>query len=297
MPSAEITIGPALVRRLVQAQHPDLAGPLTFVSNGWDNVIYRLGDDLSVRLPRRSLAVDLIRNEQRWLPQLAARVGVPIPAPVRVGVPDAGYPWPWTITPWFDGRPATDIPVHDRGDIAVDLAQFMLGLHVPAPADAPRNPVRGVPLRTRTAAVRQRLGSGAIPYATELRAVWEELVEAPVWDGPALWLHGDPHPANVLIGRDPVDGRSRLAAVIDFGDVTSGDPATDLAAGWLIFDADARATFRAHIERHGGADPDTWARARGWALNMGTAIAAHSDDHAGMAAIGRHALEQVLLDG
>lgn len=161
----------------------------------------------------------------------------------------------------------------------------MNGLHRPAPPEAPRNPVRGVPLAARDEAVRGRLRS--IPRSAELLALWEKAVALPSWQGPALWLHGDPHPANLLAGADG----GGLAAVLDFGDLTSGDPATDLAAAWLVFEEEAREVFRAHVD----ADETTWERARGWALVMGTALAAHSADHPGMAAIGEHVLGQVLL--
>ncbi|SEH00930.1 Predicted kinase, aminoglycoside phosphotransferase (APT) family [Nonomuraea solani] len=282
-PEAEVDVDEELVDRLIRAQHPDLAGPLTLVANGWDNVVYRLGADLSVRLPRRRLAVDLIVNEHRWLPILAKQVDVALPVPVRIGEPGEGYPWPWTIAPWFDGRTAADVAPPGRAGIAVPLAAFMTDLHRPAPPDAPRNPVRGVPLTARDTVVRQRLRS--IPRSAELLPLWEKLVAVPPWRGPALWLHGDPHPGNLLLDD------AGLVAVLDFGDLTSGDPATDLAAAWLVFDEEAREVFRSQVE----AGEETWQRARGWALAMGTALAAHSADSPGMAAIGDHVLEQVLL--
>jgi aminoglycoside phosphotransferase (APT) family kinase protein len=284
-PSADIEVDQGLVARLVDAQHPDLAGPLRLVTNGWDNAIYRLRDDLYVRLPRRQVAVPLIRNEQRWLPLLAGQVDVPVPVPVRVGVPSAGYPWPWTIGRWHDGLPAADVPPAARAGIAVDLARFLRQLHTPAPADAPHNPVRGVPLAARTPDVRDRLAS--FPGGDRLRELWDRLSATPPFPGPPVWLHGDLHPANILL-----TPARELAAVLDFGDLNGGDPATDLAAGWLVFDPAARATFRAHLPQ---VDPDTWRRARAWALNLGTAIAAHSADNPMMAAIGWHAIEQVLL--
>jgi aminoglycoside phosphotransferase (APT) family kinase protein len=295
-PFADIEIDPELVARLIQTQHPDLAGRLTLVANGWDNAIYRLGDDLCVRLPRRQVAVELILNEQRWLPMFAGRVGVRIPAPVRIGVPSLDFPWPWTIAPWFEGQPAANVSPSERGAIAADLAEFMAELHIPAPSDAPHNPVRGVPLAARTSAVHQRLSSGAIPRADELRETWDRLAAVAPWTGPPLWLHGDPHPANILLRHEPDTNEVRLSAVLDFGDLTGGDPATDLAAAWLVFNADARCTFRAHVDRLTGIDQNTWARARGWALNVGTAIAMNSNDSPHMAAIGRHALDQVLME-
>jgi aminoglycoside phosphotransferase (APT) family kinase protein len=289
-PAAEVEITRDLVHTLIADQHPDLLAPLTLVAEGWDNVLFRLGDDHCIRLPRRLAAAQLIINEQRWLPLIATFVPAPIPAPVREGRPDHGYPWSWSIVPWLDGTPAVDLPLRDRANAAAQLAEFMAALHVPAPLEAPVNPVRGVPLAARDGVVRERL-TGELPRAAELLALWERLMPTPPWTGPRLWLHGDPHSANLLLARD-----GTLAAVIDFGDLTSGDPATDLAAAWLVFDPQARAEFRAHYDSLTGIDDDTWRRAHAWAVVFTTAFSAFSDDNPTMAAIGSHVLEQVLLD-
>jgi aminoglycoside phosphotransferase (APT) family kinase protein len=134
--------------------------------------------------------------------------------------------------------------------------------------------------------------------------LWDAAVALPGWAGPPVWLHGDPHPANILLTGEPTGDRPvGLAAVLDFGDLTGGDPATDLAAAWLVFDAAGRAVFRAAVDAAcgeggaGGVDRDTWGRARGWALCMGSAMAANSDNDPRTGAIGWHAVEQVLLDG
>lgn len=290
-PPAEVAIDTALADRLVREQHPDLAGRLTLVTSGWDNSLYRLGDRLVLRLPRRHVAAELVLNEHRWLPAVATRISVPIPAPVRLGEPTSYYPWHWTISRWIDGEAAAGLPADERDPIAAGLARFMNEMHVPAPPDAPRNPVRGVPLRDRASVVHERLSGQLEQDAGELAALWDMLLAVPAWPGPPLWLHGDPHPANVLLNGD--HGSAELAAVLDFGDLTGGDPATDLAAGWMLFGPHGRAVFRAHLT---GVDAATWQRARAWALIMGSAIATSSGDNPRMAAIGAHALEQVLLE-
>ncbi|MPV38550.1 aminoglycoside phosphotransferase family protein [Georgenia subflava] len=290
MPAAEVDVDEPLVRRLLADQHPDLAAlPLRLLANGWDNVIWRLGDDLVVRAPRRAAAAGLIENEQRWLPRLAAHLPVRIPVPVRLGRPTAYYPWSWTVGTWTAGVSAAVVPAAARDSVAEPLAEFLLALHRPAPADAPHNPVRGVPLGTRDRAVRERLAGGAVPDAARVAALWDDLSAAPPWTGTSLWLHGDLHPANLVLDAD-----GALAAVIDFGDLTAGDPATDLATAWLTFDDDARRRF---VERvHDGArhDDATWARARGWALSLATALLAHSDDAPVLGALGRETLARVL---
>ncbi|WP_312889246.1 phosphotransferase [Nocardiopsis aegyptia] len=233
------------------------------------------------RVPARPARTALARPDRRTGRR-------PVPAPVRVGRPGHGYPWHWSVTPWFEGRMAAELPVADRRPLAAPLADFVTRLHVPAPDDAPANPVRGVPLRDRHDRVVRYLESGRVPRPRDLRALWEGLADTPARTGPPLWVHGDLHPANLLV---TAADRPCLAAVLDFGDLTSGDPATDLAAAWMLFDAPGRAAFRAALPH---VDPHTWDRARGWAVVLGAATGAHSSDDPLLDAIGRHALAQAL---
>lgn len=292
-PPAELHVDEALVARLVAAQHPDLAGDVHLAANGWDNAMFRLGTRWAVRTPRRAVAIGLMRNEQRWLGELATRLPVPIPAPVRIGRPDPalGYEAPWSIVPWLDGRSALDVPAAERSDAAAGLAAFLTALAIPAPHDAPANRYRGVPLAARDAEVRARLASGALPDAQRLEQVWERAVAAPGWSGPPLWLHGDLHPANLLLRPT-----GELAAVVDFGDLTAGDPSTDLATAWLTFDARGRRSFRAEVERRRSTDAATWDRARGWALVIGSAVLGVADPESRFGRFGADVLSQVLVD-
>jgi aminoglycoside phosphotransferase (APT) family kinase protein len=289
-PAADIRTDAALVDRLIAEQHPDLRAELRLVSDGWDNQLYRLGDTLVVRVPRRGVAAHLIEHEQQVLPAIARRVSVAVPAPLRVGVPSETFPWPWSIVQWIDGVDGADVAASERSVLARPLAEFMAALHTPAPEDAPPNPVRGVPLADRNGAVQERLRHLADRMdVTALSEHWRAALDAPRWDGPPLWLHGDPHPGNLLLTPD----RSALAAVIDFGDVTAGDPATDLATAWLTFEPDARADFRTHLESLTPIDEATWMRAKGWAVGLASALAAHSDDNPRMRSLATHALAQL----
>jgi aminoglycoside phosphotransferase (APT) family kinase protein len=288
-PPAEVSIDAALVTRLIAAQHPSLLAPVSRLSSGWDNELFRLGDDYVVRMPRRALAVPLIEHEQRWLPVLQRLVELPIPVPVAVGLPSDDYAWPWTIARWLPGVPVAHLPVADRGGLVEPLADFIVDLQVPAAAGAPINPVRGTPLLARDAAVRVRLAASAIPHATELLTLWERALSAPAFDGPPIWMHGDLHPINALAS--PSGG---LAAVIDFGDLGGADPACDLAAAWLFFNADQRAGFRARIGDAAPHDAAAWERAIGWAVAEASAFLQNSHDAPVLDAIGRHAVEQLL---
>lgn len=291
-PVPEVDVDEALVRALLRAQHPDLADlPLAPAGTGWDNVLWRLGDDLALRLPVRAVSAPLVEHEQQWLPVLAPRLPVAAPVPVRVGRPGLHYPWAWSVVPWFHAEPAWSVPVADRTSWARELAEVFVALHRPAPPDAPVNPFRGVPLTPDATALRERLDRIALPEADRVLERRAELAAAPGWDGPAVWLHGDPHPANLLVH----DGR--LRAVIDFGDVTSGDPASDLSTAWLTFDAEGRAVFRDRLDAACGLDHATWRRAQAWALHLAVVLLMHPVDHPHLAQVGRRALAEALTDG
>lgn len=290
---ADIAVTEALVRSLLRSQHPDLAHlPLRVVANGWDNVVLRLGDVLAVRVPRREVAAHLVAHEQRWLPTIATLVdgAVRVPVPVRVGLPSVEYPWHWSVVPWFAGAPAVDGRADDPAVVDA-LAAFVAALHVPAPTDAPPNPVRGGPLAGRADAIAGRLASGRVPHAGAVAAAFGRALAAPTWDAPPVWLHGDLHPHNLVVDH------GRLAAVVDFGDVTSGDPATDLASAWLTFGLEARSRFRAAVtSADGTADDATWTRARGWALTMATAVVVAMEPGRALHTMGLRAIDAVLTD-
>lgn len=255
-----------LLRALLRAQHPDLAElPLHPVPGGWSNRLWRLGDGLAVRMPRTPDAPALLRKEWQWLPAVADGLPLPMPRPVRAGEPCERFPYPWTVVEWVPGEPLDHAPIVRPADGAARLAAFLRALHRPAPADAPVNPQRGVDL---TAVARQfearfRAIAPTGLATAEVRAAWEDALAAPAWDGPAVWLHGDLHPANA-VGAD-----GTLTGVIDFGDLCAGDPATDLSAAWLLLPDGALAHF---LRGYPGTDPATLRRARGWALLLGLSL-------------------------
>ena len=286
-PPAEIAITPALVTALLDAQFPELAHLEPIQSaEGWDNALFRLGDDLAVRLPRRKSAAVLIEQEQRWLPQLAARLRpLAVPVPLRVGAPSSLFPWPWSIVPWLPGQSLLDASLRETDDIATVLDRLLPALHQPAPIDAPRNPWRSVPLSARTDALHQHLRQlDGLVEPHPILAFWDQVLATPAWPGPPVWLHGDLHPGNLLIHE------GRLSGLIDFGDLTSGDPATDFSLLWMM-----SASIRDRVTRWPGADPAALRmRARGWAVEFGLAYLAYSHDDAKFAALGRRTIEAAL---
>lgn len=284
-PAAELDVTDSLVRRLLAEQHPDLAPlPLRFVASGWDNCVFRLGPSYAVRLPRRRVAAQLLEHELRWLPELALPLPLPVSVPLRRGAPGAGYPWPWAITLWFEGTTTVHTPPTDLTVSARVLGDFVAAMGRPAPDEAPANRFRGVPLADRHTRVLHGIEAG-VPERLRAHAldVWSAALDVPAWSGPSVWLHGDLHPANIVVHGGAV------SAVIDFGDLTSGDPATDLSLAWMLFGEADRAAFR---ESAGDCDEDTWVRARGSALAHAVSCLGSSSDDPVIAAIGASTLAQ-----
>ncbi|MEA5450428.1 aminoglycoside phosphotransferase family protein [Leptolyngbya sp. CCNP1308] len=306
-PDAEVAIDNILVQRLLQNQHPDLAHlDIVPVDAGWDNAMFCLSDSgtdtrfesvpercanrLSVRLPRCQIAAALIDHEQTWLPRLAAQLPIAVPVPYRVGVPALGYPWRWSVLPWLNGSPADLEPPHPGQ--ASRFGEFLRALHTPAPTDAPKNPFRGVPLQDRAAAIAERLArleTKTDLITPTLKTLWQAALNAPI-DTPAIWLHGDLHPRNILVK----DGL--LTGIIDWGDMTSGDRATDLAAVWMLFD-DRNARLDA-IAAYGFLSEATLRRALGWAIFFGVVLLDTGlVDHPRHAAIGEKTLLRIAEAG
>ncbi len=261
-PAAEVTVDEQLVRGLLREQHADLADlPLGYMDAGFDNALWRLGDDLLVRLPRRLLAAALTENEQRWLPELAPLLPLAVPAPARIGRPSERYPWPWSVVPWLHGVPGDRVSVTEPVDAGRRLGRFLRALHSEAPESAPINHWRGVPLVERADTFEQRLNAlGAEVDTRKLIRVWEAALGARPHRGRRVWIHGDLHPANILISNGTV------VAVVDFGDLCGGDPATDIAGALMLLPAEGFDAFKAEYP---GIDADGLRRSYGWAALFG----------------------------
>ncbi|BAC68535.1 phosphotransferase [Streptomyces avermitilis] len=259
-------IDAALVRRLVETQFPQWAELSLELLDpaGSDHVIYRLGEELSVRLPRHAGAAGQARKEAEWLPRLAPHLPLAIPVPAGVGEPDLDYPWPWAVSRWLDGEVATAEALADSSEAAVELAQFLTALQRFAPEDVPaEGALKNVavrPLADRDRATRAAIAKVDDVFDTAaMTELWDAALSAPGWGRPPVWFHGDFHTGNLLT----FDGR--LSAVIDFGELGIGDPARDLTIAFTLMSARSRAAFRAALD----VDDATWARGRGWALATG----------------------------
>jgi aminoglycoside phosphotransferase (APT) family kinase protein len=294
MHPGEVGTDASLVRKLLAAQFPHWAGlPIEPVrSAGTDNAIYRLGDDMAVRLPRIHWAVGQPAKEYAWLPKLAPLLPLPIPVVLGKGEPAEGYPWEWSVCRWLAGENATLDRIGDPCGTATALGEFVAALQQVDPTGGPapgeHNSGRGVPLAVRDAPTRAAIAELDGTFdADTLAAAWDAALQAPLWHGPPVWLHGDLQSGNLLA----VDGR--LSAVIDFGCLGVGDPASDVAAAWTYLPAEARDAFRGALP----VDDATWARARGWALSVGLiALPYYETTNRVLAGIARRAIDAVLAD-
>lgn len=262
----EVPVDEALARRLVDDQFPEWSGlPIARVeSGGTDNAVFRLGDDLCLRIPIRPGAATTLAKEHRWLPHVAPFLPLPVPEPVERGAPADGMPFEWSVYRWLPGRVATPGRLRSPKTVAEALGHFVAVIHAIDPTEGPppgpHNGHRGVPLADRDRATRDSIEQLAGEIDLEAAATaWEDALAAPVWDLPGVWIHGDLWETNLL-----VDGDGDLTAIIDFGCLGVGDPATDLIVAWNLFDAPTRQVFREHAM----VDDATWARGRGWALSF-----------------------------
>jgi aminoglycoside phosphotransferase (APT) family kinase protein len=284
----ELEIDAALVRRLLASQFPQWADlPLEHVVHfGTDNAIYRLGEEMSVRLPRIHWATGQVEREHRWLPTLAPHVPLAVPVPLAMGQPAEGYPWQWSVCTWLAGENPSFERLADPCEAARDLAGFIAALQTVDTAGAPRSG-RGEPLVARDKETRAAIAAlDGLVDTDALTAAWEADLRAPAWDRPPVWIHDDIAPANLLA----VDGRVR--GVIDWAPGV-GDPAVELIVAWNLLAGESRDVFRATL----GVDDATWRRGRGWAVSIALIqLPYYLHTNPVMVAGARHVIGEVLAD-
>ena len=285
----EIDIDETLVHRLLAAQFPQWGHlPLEHLpSTGTDNALYRLGDEMVVRLPRIRSAVASVDKEHEWLPQLAAHLPSAIPAPLAKGTPAESYPWPWGIYSWLEGENPTAESITDVDSLTEDLVRFVDALHR---IDIPGAPAshRGAGLKVQDEQARSAIieleGTIDTDAAT---SAWDEALTVPAWSGAPVWVHGDLLPGNLLVEA------GWLTGVIDWAALGVGDPACDMIIAWALLPSEARDNFQVAL----GVDDPTWARGRGWALSIGLiALPYYKDTNPGFATTTRHLIDEVLAD-
>ncbi|MEV0064987.1 aminoglycoside phosphotransferase family protein [Amycolatopsis sp. NPDC050768] len=282
-----------LVRRLVAGQFPRWAAlPVRrHPSGGTVNAVYRLGEDLAVRLPLLESGAKDVALEQEWLPRLAPSLPTAIPEVVGAGEPAEGYPWPWSVYGWRTGEHPEAEALAKPLALAEDLAGFVAAMRSITLPRAQRAH-RGGPLTELDPWTRAAIGElRGLPQegidCDAALAVWEQALRAPGWTGEPVWLHADLMPGNLLLEN------GRLTSVIDFGCTGTGDPACDLFPAWNLLPAGAREVFREAL----GVDDATWARGRARTLSQALgALPYYRETNAAMANTARHVIRTVLAE-
>ncbi|MEU5424980.1 aminoglycoside phosphotransferase family protein [Streptomyces olivoreticuli] len=280
-----------LVRRLIAGQFPRWAGLAVerFPSGGTVNGMYRLGDDMVVRLPLVKSGAQDALMERQWLPRLAPRLPAAIPEVLGAGEPAEGYPWPWSVYRWLAGEHPEAGALSEPVLLAGDLAGFVAAMRSITLPEAPEA-YRGGPIASLDASTRAAIEElHGIPQegvdCDAATAAWEDALRAPDWDGPPVWLHADLMPGNLLMDR------GRLTSVIDFGCMGVGDPVCDLFPAWNLLPAGAREVFREAL----GVDDATWNRGRGRTLSQALiALPYYRRTNPAMAHNARHVIRAVL---
>ena len=287
----------ALVRRLLAAQFPQWADLSIeqVETDGTENAIYRLGEDMAVRLAYsayRPVKTEQVDKLDRWLPKFAPHLPLAIPEPLGRGAPSEDFPCAWSVCRWLEGEEATFKRLSDPNQAAADLAEFIHALQQIDPAGGPapgeHNFWRGVPLAARDGYTRDAIeNSEGLIDTDSVTAAWELDVHAPVWDSPPVWVHGDLAPGNLLAFE------GRLSAVIDWGGLGVGDPATELQPAWNLFRSESRDAFRTAMS----VDDATWARGRGLALSVAVvALPYYLDTNPVIVRWARYMIDEVLAD-
>ncbi|WP_314505021.1 aminoglycoside phosphotransferase family protein [uncultured Microbacterium sp.] len=276
-----------LIRALLAEQFPHWqALPLRAIDRGGnDHRMFRLGDELLVRLPAAERSVPQVRKEQLWLPRLAAHLPLPIPTVRALGAPSPLFEAPWSVYGWLDGEPSATASIADRTGLAAELADFCVALRsidtTGAPAPGLHSAFRGGPL-THWAQELDALILRVHGRERDLaRGIWSDALSA-TFAGPPVWFHGDVSISNLLFRG------GRLSAVVDFGCAGVGDPACDTAIVWTHLEGAARDAFRNGL----ALDEATWARGRGWALWKGLIMLTNKPP--GQAELARHVLDELF---
>ncbi len=230
--------------------------------SGLDNITFRLGEDMLIRLPSNEDYAAKVAIEQKWLPILKQHLSFSIPEPLAQGEPSKDYPWNWSVYRWIEGESANTLQISETHlkQIALDLAKVLNELHkidtTGAPLPGLHNFWRGAHpsvYDTETRSAIKEL-NGFID-ANAAISLWEKATSSK-WNKSPVWIHGDFASGNILIKN------GRLVAVIDFGGMGVGDPACDLTIAWTFLKNESRQAFKSNFH----LDSDTWTRARGWAL-------------------------------
>ena len=232
-------------------------------ATGSDNFIFRVGNDLLIRLPRHASSESQLKKEIKWLPLLSEVLPVSIPQIYFKGSPAPEFPFQWGIFKWIDGSIYDPLLFENTDHIVNTMVHFIHALWKADPSNGPEygehNNFRGQPLAERDKQTTEAIKTLPHFYKQEtLTSLWNTACTMNVWNKPYIWVHGDLHWGNILTKND------NLSGIIDFGSLGLGDPAVDVMCAWILFSPEKRRLFKQKIN----VDTPTWTRGMGWALSF-----------------------------
>lgn len=262
-------------------------------SAGTVNAIFRIGDDLSARFPLRLTdageVLAILEQEAAASAELAGVSPFPVPEPVALGKPGAGYPMPWSVQTWLGGTVASDADPSGSEGFARDLGAFVAALRT---ADT-RGRVfsgggRGGELTQHDGWMEKSFAeSGELLDVPRLREVWSRL-RGLGRTGADVMSHGDLIPGNVLVVGDGLD---RLGGVLDTGGFAPADPALDLVGGWHMLERGPRDVLRREL----GCDDLEWERGKAWAFAQAMGLVwYYVESNPTMSRMGRRTLDRIV---
>jgi len=258
----DLKIDSSLVQNLIANQFPDLCSlpVMPIKKQGHDNRTFRLGDELTVRLPSHPLYADAVQKEAIALEALNGQLSVEIPKIFGLGKPSKEYQLPWSIRHWLAGETLEDTQVCDKSSLARSFGEVLVELQS-VPADiflsaGKHSFYRGCHPSVYSDEVIESLRRMGDPTKKkQCLEIWQRGMMS-AWSNAPVWFHGDLAVGNVLMKGETI------SALIDFGTCGVGDPACDLTIAWTYFDAMTRQHFREAAK----VDDNTWSRAKAWAL-------------------------------
>ena len=277
---AEVELDTGAAAELIGAHFPDLAGAeVELLAAGWDNTVFRVGQQWAFRFPRRAAALTGVEREAAVLPRLAPLLPLAVPVPLLAAPPGPSFPWPFYGARLLPGEElaTSGLAPAARARAAAGLGRFLSALHASAVADVagdglPVDPFsRGDPAERLTWSLpwfESLARSGVWAPDAQVESLYDEARQLPPPSGRPVLVHGDLHLRHLL-----VDGTGRATGVIDWGDICLADPAVDVSLAYAAFDGDAREAFFA---AYGPVDREREVRARVLALSLTAALADHA---------------------
>lgn len=260
---ADWEVSEELVQRLIYSQFPELSAMrIKRIGNGWDNMVYLVGDEYIFRFPRRNVAIDLIKMEGRLLPKLTDYMTIPYPQPLFYGQGNDEYPMPFLGYTYVSGEFPLGVADEQRTASATALAHFLKKLHTFPPqlareCGAPHDHRNLRDVAGRKEKMRRFFVDLNDHMQEEERlamAGYLDQVQTDPGKQPDVFLHGDLHFKNML-----VDEQGKVSGIIDWGDMNVGHPACDLSVAYSFLPSQARSLFFAE---YGEVDEETKRLAR-----------------------------------